>query len=89
MNRLACSRYSRVSCPEADGVGPTGSLQNGITQGTAHTVEDRCTQQKCLDAFGLLLQNLFNQIVQHEMVAAGERFDEAGGILMSLHRKRG
>ena len=84
MNRLACSRYSRVACPEADGV-----EQNGITQGAAQAVEDRGAQQERLDAFGLLLQDFFNQIVQHEMVAAGERFDEAGGVLLSLHGKRG
>ena len=84
MNRLACSRYSRVSCPEADGI-----AQNGITQRAAQAVEDRCAQQERLDACGLLLQDFFNQIVQHEMVAAGERFDEAGGVLMSLHRNRG
>ncbi len=35
------------------------------------------------------LQDFFNQIVQHEMVAAGERFDKAGGVLMPLHRNRG
>ena len=88
MNRLACSRYSRVSCPEAEGV-DDGPLQNGITKGAAHAVEDGRAQQESLDAFGLLLQDFFNQIVQHEMVAAGEGFDEAGGVLMSLHGKRG
>ena len=63
--------------------------QNSVTQRAAHAVKDGCAQQKSLDAFGLLLQDFFNQIVQHEMVAAGERFDETGGILMSLHGKRG
>ena len=33
----------------------------------------------------MLSQDLFHQIVQHEMVAAGEGLDEAGGVLMSLH----
>jgi len=37
----------------------------------------------------LLSQDFFHQIVQHEMVAAGEGLDEAGGVLMSLHRERG
>ncbi len=35
------------------------------------------------------MQDLFHQIVQHEMVAAGEGLDEAGDVLMSLHGKRG
>jgi hypothetical protein len=38
--------------------------QNGITKRGAQAVEDRCTQQKSLNAFGLLFQDLFNQIVQ-------------------------
>ena len=53
--------------------GSRGVEQNGITQGAAQAVEDGCAQQESLDAFGLLLQDFFNQIVQHEMVAAGER----------------
>ena len=76
--------FQGSACPEADGV-----EQNSITQGAAHAVEDGCAQQKSLDAFGLLSQDFFNQIVQHEMVAAGERLDEAGGVLMSLHGNRG
>ncbi len=63
--------------------------QNGITQRAAEAVEDRCAQQERLDAFGLLPEDFFNQIVQHEMVAAGERGDEVGGIFMSLYGKRG
>ena len=59
--------------------------QDGITKGAAHALEDRCAQQESLHAFGLLFQDFFNQIVQHEMVAAGERFDKAGGIFMPLH----
>ncbi len=42
-----------------------------------------------LNALGLLPQDFFEQIVQHEMVAAGERLDEAGGVFMSLQGKRG
>jgi hypothetical protein len=47
-------------------------------------VEDRRAQQERLNAFGLPLQDFFKQIVQHEMVAAAERLDEAGGVGMSL-----
>ena len=65
--------------------GSRGVEQNSVTKGAAQALEDGCAQQKSLDCFGLLLQDFFHQIVQHEMVAAGERFDEAGGVLMSLH----
>lgn len=44
--------------------GSTEGAQNGITEGGAQAVKDRCTQQKSLNAFGLLFQDLFNQIVQ-------------------------
>ena len=66
---------------------PGGSWieQNGFTQRAAHAVEDRRAQQESLKSFGLLLQDFFNQVVHHEMVAAGERLDEAGGVFMSLH----
>ena len=69
--------------------GSRGVEQNSITQGTAQAIEDGGAQQESLDAFGLLLQDFFHQIVQHEMVAAGEGLDETGGVLMSLHGKRG
>ena len=84
MNRLARSRYSRVSCPDV-GVAD----QNGITKRAAQAIQDGRAQQESLDAFGLLFQDFFDQVVQHEMVAAGEGFDEAGGVLMSLHGKCG
>ena len=64
--------------------GTRGVEQNGITQGARHPVEDGRAQQERLDAFGLLPEDFFHQIVQHEMVAAGERSDEAGGVLLSL-----
>ena len=69
--------------------GTRGREQNGITQRAAQALKNRCAQQKSLDAFGLLLQHFFNQVVQHEMVAAGERLDEACGVLMSLQRNCG
>jgi len=68
---------------------PPGSGENGITQGTTHAAKDGGAQQKCLDTRGLPLQHFFDQVIQHEMVAAGERLDEAGGVLMPLHRERG
>ena len=41
-----------------------------------------------LDTCLLRFQDFFKQIVQHEMVAAGEGLDEAGDVLMSQHGKR-
>ena len=38
---------------------------------------------------GCCVQNLFHQIVQHELVAAGEGLDEASGVWMSLQGQRG
>src|SRR6202011_4502453 len=64
--------------------GSSGIHHNGITEGAAQAVEDRRAQQERLDAFGLLPEDFFHQIVEHEMVAAGERSDEAGGVLLSL-----
>ena len=69
--------------------GSRGVEQNSVTQRAAQAIEDGCAQQKSLDAFGLLLQDFFNQIVEHEMVAAGEGLDEASDVLMSLHGKCG
>ena len=52
--------------------GRGGVAQHGITEGATQTVEDRRAQQERLNAFRLPLQDFFQQIVQHEMVAAGE-----------------
>src|SRR5262249_24305039 len=60
----------------------------GITQRRAEVVKDRGAQQELLNAFGLPLQNFFHQVIQHEMVAAGERADEAGRVWLSLQGKR-
>src|SRR5436309_5164160 len=69
--------------------GNRGVQQNGITKRAAQTVENRRAEQERLDACRLLLENFFNQIIQHEMVATCKSFDEAGGVLMSLQRNRG
>jgi hypothetical protein len=34
------------------------------------------------------LQDLFDEIIHHEMVAAGERLDKAGDVGMSAHGNR-
>ncbi len=64
--------------------GNRGIQQNGITKRARHSVEDGGAQQERLEASVLLPEDFFHQIVQHEMVAAGERSDEAGGVLLSL-----
>ena len=63
--------------------------QNGITQWAAQLVEDRRAHQERLHALRLSLQDLLEQIVEHETVAAGERSDEGRGVRMSLQRQRG
>ena len=45
---------------------------DGITQRAAQPVENGGLQQEAADRFRLTLQNLFDQIVQDETVAAGE-----------------
>src|SRR5207302_3531009 len=61
-----------------------GVEHNGITQGAAAAGEARSAQQEMLNVFRLLPEDFFKQIVQHEMVAAGERSDGAGCIFMPL-----
>ncbi|HEV2655216.1 MAG TPA: hypothetical protein VGT82_09655 [Ktedonobacteraceae bacterium] len=69
--------------------GNRGVEHNGITQWAAEAVEDGGVQQEHLDVFLLALEDFFQQIVQHELVAAGERADEACGVLMSLQGNGG
>ena len=57
-----------------------GSAENRIAQRPAETIEDRCVQQELLDGRGLLLEHLFNQIVQHKAMAAGERLDKTCAV---------
>jgi hypothetical protein len=59
--------------------------QHSIAKRAAQTVEEAGVQQESLNVFRLLPQHLFNQIVHYEAVAAGERFDEVGGVWMSRH----
>src|SRR5512143_2601344 len=63
--------------------------QEGIAKRPAQAIEDGCAQQKSLNVFGLLMQDFFNQIVQHEMVAASESLDKTGGVMMPPHGNRG
>jgi hypothetical protein len=64
--------------------GGGGVAQHGIAERATHAVEDRCAQQERLNTFGLPLQDFFKQIVQYEMMAASERLDETGGVVLSL-----
>src|SRR5450759_4256187 len=47
--------------------------QNSVAKRPAHSVEDRSAQQESLYIFGLLVQDLFKQIIHHETMAAGKR----------------
>src|SRR5438876_12210041 len=49
-----------------------GVEENGITQATRHPLKDGRVQQERLDALGLLPEDFFHQVVQHEMVTTGE-----------------
>ena len=82
-------KVSTVEILEGFLPGSSGVEHNGITQGAAQAVEDRRAQQECLNAFGLLLQDFFDQVIHDEVVAAGERADEAGGVGMALQAQRG
>lgn len=61
---------------------PTGDR---ITQRRTQPVKNRGLQQEAADHFRLL-KNFFDQIVQDVTVAAGERLDKTGSILVALHR---
>ena len=50
-----------------------------------HVVKDSRVQQEDLDPFGLLFEDLFDQVVQHIPVIAGEGMDEPGSVFPSLH----
>ena len=76
MNRLARSMACRVASPE-----PARCTQDRVAQRAAQAVEDGGAQQERLDLGGLSLQDLLDQVVQDEAVAAGEGADEAGGAL--------
>ena len=56
-----------------------------FTHRAAHALQDRGTQQEGLDAFGLLVKNFSQQIIQHEVMAAGESPDETGDVFSALH----
>ena len=57
-------------------------------RGPHNSVENGGVQQEAAHAFRLALKNLFEQVIQHEPVAAGESLDEAGGVGSSPHGER-
>ena len=69
--------------------GRRGVEQHGITERAAEAIEDGRPQQEGLHGLGLPLEDLFDQIVEHEAVAAGERRDEAGSVCTALQGDRG
>ena len=65
-------RYSKVVCPAGPVACPFSACITASHNGPAHAIQDRCAQQKGLDAGRLPIQHLFHQVVQHEMMAAGK-----------------
>ena len=61
-------------------VGPTGER---VAQVAAQLGEDGGGQQERADVVGLPVEDLFDEIVQDEAVAAGERLDEAGDLAVA------
>jgi len=65
---------------------PTLALQYRVAQGTTQSIQHRRTKQKRLNIIGLLMQDFFNQVVLHEVMAAREGRDEGLGVLLHLER---
>ena len=63
--------------------------QHGIAQRAAHAPKDGGAQQKRLHVGRLAVQHLFQQVIEHKVVAAAERADKAGRVGVALQRKRG
>ena len=68
--------------------GGRGIEQHGITEGAAEPIEDGRPKQEGLDGFGLPLEDFLDQVVEHKVVAAGERPDEACDVFAALQRDR-
>ena len=62
---------------------------NSIAQRPAQALQDRGPEQEFLDSGRLLVENLFDQVIQDETVAPGESLDQPRHILTPLHRKGG
>ena len=65
---------------------PSVTLQHRIAQGATQSVQDRSTKQKRLNIVGMLVQDFFNQVVLHEVMAASEGRDECLGVLVRVQR---
>jgi hypothetical protein len=59
---------------------PIGAAGDSVAQGPAHTPEYGGFKQKGPDLFGLSMEHLFDQVVQHVAVTAGEGFYESGDV---------
>ncbi len=60
-----------------------------ITQRTGQLIQNGRFLQKRLHMRRLLMQHLFQQVIQHEAVAAGEGLDEIGHIFLAAHGECG
>ena len=61
---------------------------DGIAQRAVQPVENGGLEQEAPDAFGLALQDLFDQIVHNVAVVPGESPDEPGNVLSTPHGER-
>src|SRR2546422_678693 len=66
-----------------------GQAENGITQRSAHAIKDGCLEQEHLEMDRQLVQDLFDQVIDHKAIAAAEGGDKAGVICTVLHGERG
>ena len=61
-------------------------LKHRIAQRSAHPLQDRRLQQKRSHSVRLAVEHFVHQIIHDIVVAAGERLDESGKVILSLHR---
>ncbi|MBV9169576.1 MAG: hypothetical protein JOZ81_05780 [Chloroflexi bacterium] len=58
--------------------------EHRVAERPTQALEDGRPQQEGFDGGRLALENLFDQVVQHEVMPAGERRDEAGDVVLVL-----
>ena len=75
-----------VQVQVAQGFTPPLGLHDGVAELWTHAFQNRCAQQEGLNACGQALQHLFEQVVLHQAMAAGERPDERIGVALPGQR---
>ena len=62
-------------------------LGDSLAQRAAQPIENGRLQQEAPDLFGLMLEDLFDQVVHNVPVVSGKSPDEPGDVLAPLHRE--